>query len=96
MALRVRISRPLSRSQTLSVLSSDPETAGRPSGVIATALTEPEWPSRVRITLPLSRSQTLSVLSSDPETAYLPSGVRRRLTPRHGPLKFLLMVHLAE
>ena len=36
---RVRSSRPLSRSHTFSVLSSDAETARRPSGVTATPLT---------------------------------------------------------
>ena len=39
--------RPDSRSHTFSVLSSDAETARRPSGVTATPLTESEWPSRV-------------------------------------------------
>ena len=74
---------PLSRSQTRSVLSSDAETARRPSGVMATPFTERLWPSSVRRLWPLSGSQTRSVLSSDAETARRPSGVM--VTP---PLPF--------
>src|ERR1700730_16405201 len=66
---------PLSRSQTRSVLSQDAETARRPSGVMATPVTQLLWPSSVRRLWPLSRSQTRSVLSSDAETAQRPSGV---------------------
>jgi hypothetical protein len=59
----VAIAAPLSRSQTLRVLSQQPETARRPSGVTARATTELAWPPRVCKARPLSRSQTLRVLS---------------------------------
>ncbi len=58
-----------------SAVRREPETARRPSGVTATALTQSPWPSRVASSAPCSRSQTLSVLSSEPETARRPSGV---------------------
>ena len=48
MAFERRIVWPLSRSQSRSVWSSEPETARRPSGVTATALTRPVWPWSVR------------------------------------------------
>ena len=38
---------PVCRSQSLSVRSSEPERAWRPSGLIATAKTMPSWPARV-------------------------------------------------
>ena len=49
------------RSHTLSVLSSEAETAGFPSAVTATPLTNEEWPSRVRSSRLLSRSHTFGV-----------------------------------
>jgi hypothetical protein len=61
--VKVAISFPLSRSQSRSVRSCEPETARRPSGVTATALTQLVWPSSGRIVWPLSRSQSRSVRS---------------------------------
>ena len=79
-------SRPVARSQSRSVRSSEPETARRPSGVTATALTQAPWPSRVASSAPCSRSQTLSVRSYEPETARRPSGVTATaLTPSPWP-----------
>src|SRR5271166_3906235 len=72
---KVAISFPLSRSQSRSVRSTEAETARRPSGVTATALTQFVWPSSGRIVWPLSRSQSRSVRSSEAETARRPSGV---------------------
>src|SRR2546425_915689 len=66
---------PVPRSHTLSVWSSEAETACFPSGVIATAKTPPLWPVRVRRSRPVARSHTLSVLSYEAETACFPSGV---------------------
>ena len=85
---RVASSAPCSRSQTLSVRSYEPETARRPSGVTATALTPAPWPSRVRqLSAPCSRSQTFQrPVVHEPETARRPSGVTATaLTRRHGP-----------
>src|ERR1039457_6459262 len=61
-------------SHTLSMWSSDAETACSPSGVTATAQTG-EWPSSVRSGRAVSRSHTFSVWSRDAETAPFPSGV---------------------
>ena len=54
---------PVSRSQTLSVLSKEAETVRRPSGVTTTASNQPEWAARVRTFLTVSRNQTSIVLS---------------------------------
>src|ERR1035438_5868875 len=67
---------PLAASQTLTELSSAPETIRMPSGEPATALTPPMWPLRVRSSLPLAASQTLTVPSAEPETIRLP-GARK-------------------
>ena len=66
---------PLFRSQTFIVLLDDPETIFVLSGVIATELTEEEWPCRVFKRFPDARSQTFIVLSKDPETIFVPSDV---------------------
>ena len=52
----VRVSCPVSRSQTLSVRSYEAETARLPSGVTATALTPPSCPERVAVSLQIGRS----------------------------------------
>ena len=57
------------------VLSSDPDTAQRPSGVIPTHRTQSSCPRRDRTGFPVERSHTIKVLSLDPEIANLPSGV---------------------
>ena len=59
--VKVAITVPVAKSHTLSVWSSEAETACIPSGVTATAFTWPLWPGRVRSSRPLARSQTLSV-----------------------------------
>src|SRR6476469_5390863 len=66
---------PLNKSQTLRVLSDEPEIARLPSAVTATAYTELLWPSRVNCSFRVVKSQTLSVLSFEPEIARLPSAV---------------------
>ena len=76
-AVKVARASPVSRSHTFSVLSSEAETARRPSGLTATPLTQSEWPSSVRSSRPVSRSHTFSVLSSEAETARRPSGAHR-------------------
>ena len=70
---KVRSSRPPSRSQTLSVRSLAADTACRPSGVTATAVTTESCPVSVARVSPVARSQTLSVPSSLPESAHRPS-----------------------
>src|SRR5207248_1803125 len=57
------------------VLSSDAETACRPSGVTAHAHTALAWPWSVATWRPLASSHTLNVWSSDAETTCRPSGV---------------------
>ena len=70
---------PLSRSQTRSVLSRDAETAWRPSGVMATAVTDRCGLRAYERFGRSSRSQTSSgVLSKDAaKTARRPSGVMK-------------------
>ena len=66
---------PLARSQTFSVSSPEPETARVPSGVTATALTEPAWPSRVRSSARSPGPRPSASRHCEAETARLPSGV---------------------
>jgi hypothetical protein len=56
--VKMAISFSLSRFQARNFRSSELETARRPSGVTATAVTEAVWPSSWRIVWPLSRSQS--------------------------------------
>src|SRR5262245_13749055 len=63
------------KSQTRTVLSSEPEMARCPSGVTATLPTLLVWPSRVARHWPVSMSHARTVLSAEPETARCPSGV---------------------
>jgi len=55
---RVKISRPLSASQTLAVQSELPVRTRLPSGEKATELTPREWALRVKISWPVAASQT--------------------------------------
>src|SRR5688572_15034770 len=71
---RVNNSSPCGNSQTLRVLSYDPDKHWLPSGDHAHALTQLECPSWVRSSSPVRASQTLSVLSDDPDKHWLPSG----------------------
>ena len=57
----MRTSRPVSTSHTFSVLSEEPETMWRPSGVNATANTLLSCPERVRTSRSVPTSQTFSV-----------------------------------
>jgi hypothetical protein len=58
---RVRSIRPVSAFHTISLRSSDAETARFPSGVTATPWTGLEWPSRVRKTRLALTSHTFSI-----------------------------------
>jgi hypothetical protein len=81
-ALRVRTSCPVATSHSLIVPSPEPEARSRPSGLNATDLTQPVWPSRVRTSLPVATSHSLIVLSSEPEARSFPSGLNAtELTP---------------
>ena len=66
---------PLTASQTLSVLSDDPESRRAPSGLHAHEVTCQVCPQSVSRHSPLTASQTLSVLSHDPESRLAPSGL---------------------
>ena len=80
MPLNFRISRPLARSQSLTVWSQLPESAVLPSGAMATELTLSECPSNFLISRPLARSQSMNSCVSEgfayvlPDSAVLPSG----------------------
>ena len=65
----------LSRSHTRNMWSSEPATARRPSGVIATALTQPVWHVSLCSVWPLSRSQTRQRSVSG--ARHSPASVRR-------------------
>ena len=71
---RVRISRPLSTSQSLTVVSALPEASTFPSGENATELTQFVCPLRVRSSRPVVTSQSLIVASALPEASTFPSG----------------------
>src|SRR5213075_3020394 len=66
---------PVSASQNLIVLSSEPETTCFPSGENATDVTLSVclWRGS-EIAVPVSASQNLIVLSQEPETTCFPSG----------------------
>ena len=64
----------MAASQSLTVLSSDADATGLPSGEKATALTQSEWPSSVCSAAPVAASQSLTVSSSDADATSLPSG----------------------
>jgi hypothetical protein len=83
----VRIVWPVSRSQSRSVRSHEADTARRPSGVTATALTMFVWPSRVRSVWPVSKSQSIRVRSYEPDNARCPSGVTATAQTLSGPSK---------
>ena len=55
------------KSQSFSILSSPPETAKRPFGEMATALTLKEWAGMVSISRPVLMSQNASVPSRPPD-----------------------------
>jgi hypothetical protein len=74
---------PLSRSQTFRVLSSEPETARRPSGVRATARTRPVWPREGAELLAGLQVPDLQGLIPGAETARRPSGVRATARPQY-------------
>ena len=81
--VKVAICSPLSRSQTRSVRSSEPETARCPSGVTAKALIQPVWPSSVR-SAGCSRGPTPSAFGHASPTR---RGARR--ADRQGPDLFV-------
>ena len=70
----MRISLPVSMSHSLRVRSSDAETALPPSGVIATALTQPACPLSVRVPYLFLRPTASRVLSQDGDARMRPSG----------------------
>jgi hypothetical protein len=55
----------VAESQSLTALSADAYATSLPSGEIATAQTQFEWPSSVRRAAPVAESQSLIVLSMD-------------------------------
>src|SRR5262249_41141489 len=59
---------------SLSVLSSLPESAVRPSGENATELTEFEWPVKVCSSSPVATPHSMSVPSPPPDSAARPFG----------------------
>jgi hypothetical protein len=68
---------PLAASQSRRVLSAEPETMRRPSGLKATDDTGRVWPRRGGpVVLPLAASQSRRVLSAEPETMRRPSGLK--------------------
>src|SRR2546422_1505060 len=75
---------PLSKSQTITVQSSEAEIARRPSELSATPLTGPVCPVSVRCSCPSSTSQTFNVPSLDAEIARRPSALSA--TPMTGLL----------
>ena len=84
-----------STSHSRTVLSHDPESACRPSGLHATLKTLSVWPSSTRRHRPLATSHSRTVLSAAPESACRPSGLQATLqtlsvwpssTRRHRPL----------
>ena len=68
---------PFKPSHRRKVLSSEPETRRRPSGLKATEFTQPLWPFRGEpIGLPLKPSHRRRVLSMETETRRCPSGLK--------------------
>src|SRR5438067_4690226 len=85
---------PEAASQTLRVLSLEPETMRSPPGSHAHARAESEWPGKVSRHLPEAASQTLRVLSWEPETRWSAPGLHpharaepvwRGMVGRHQP-----------
>ena len=72
--LKLLISRPFARSQSLTVLSSLPEASMSPFGENETDVTEFECPMRVRSSCPLATSQSLTVRSLLAEAKMSPFG----------------------
>ena len=67
----------MAASQSRRVLSHEPETMRRPSGLKATDQTSSVCPWRGEpIGLPVAASQSRRVLSSDPVTMRRPSGLK--------------------
>ena len=69
-------------SQSLIIISYDPDATSLPSGENATAATGLEWPSSVGRGAPVARSQSLTVLSRDPDASSPPSG-ENAMAQRH-------------
>ena len=68
---------PVAASQSRRVLSLQPETMRRPSGLKATILTDFVWLLREGpMGLPVASSQSRRVLSTEPETMCRPSGLK--------------------
>jgi hypothetical protein len=63
-------------SQSLTVLSRDANASVLPSGVKATAVTQPKWPSSVCSSPSDLASQSLTVSSCDVDASILPSSVK--------------------
>ncbi len=85
---RVRSSRPLSSSHTFSVLSTDAETARRPSPLIATPVTQPCGPSGCAARARCPRPTLSASCPSEAETARRPSPLNATpLTPARWPCR---------
>jgi hypothetical protein len=67
---------PVTKSQSLTVLSSDADATSLPSGENATARTSAEWPSSVRRAAPVAESQSLTVSSQDADAKRHPCEAR--------------------
>src|SRR5262249_10501799 len=70
------ISWPLVVSQTLTVLSTLPETNRLPSRLIAMLRTSSVWPFRTEMGRPLVESQSLMPRSNPAEASHRPSGLK--------------------
>src|SRR5579862_4896719 len=66
---------PVAASQSLTVLSLEPDATSLPSGEKATESTKLEWPSSGSPRgAPVAASQSLTVQSPEPDATSLPSG----------------------
>ena len=65
---------PEAESQSLTVLSRDPDATNLPSGENAMAETLCEWPLSILRAVPVAGSQSLTILSLDADATNLPSG----------------------
>src|SRR5207248_148889 len=65
---------PATASQSLTVLSHEPDATSLPSGENATDVTQRKWPSSVCSGAPVTASQSLTVWSHEPDATSLPSG----------------------
>jgi hypothetical protein len=95
--MSMRHATPVVKSQSLTVISSDPDARVWPSGENATAQTIFEWPMSVQRVTPVVESQSLIILSSDPDARVSPSGENATaLTSSEWPSSVLLVTPVVE